>query len=666
MADNGRAAAAAAHNDDDDESVAVDAPSGDDSNESSNDLAGDDLDDVESGNDSEEALVAHHQEEEKQQASRKTKKRSAGAAAVAAVDAPPDKRARKAGASSAAPVPAAASHGPVLTPADLDTAQQFMDNCKCPRDIGRVIGRFATLANIKAVEWMNWYSVLLVPTIRELLLPRNPPSKHRLQQEHLELVILVQRVVTVVRSRVIPSSSLNKLHDEVRQLLKTADKCFPNDNGCVSPNMHLALHLRSQILDYGPPSGFWCMPYERMNGLLTRIPASRSAPAISTAKRALQLIVLSGLCSNNSAVSFGRTVDQVLPAPLGAGFTHALHVQRHNNGTQHVYSFTADDHGRQAQQNLIGWRDGTLMHAVNGNEAFPGWLLNSRRRDPIDVSLLDLPATGLEANRKAFATLSLSEKVLDDLFKIPHVKACLRSHYLEAYKAESLLPYLEKLRPPGLSKKAAAVYNRDIASLRGDTLAEKARQHALAHAGVIQWLDDPAVFSPTVRIYDKLMFAGESFDSVLSSGDSNNSYVAVAFDTPSDKPDQPSKKYLWYGRVSYFVEHTFNRSVHSYAAVRYYCNVNKDYSIAVGMKARYTDKRLPVPLCSELAQSSFTQFPVISRTFHPPHTLDLVPVHRLMHRWIPSPIRDPVKKDKPDEYRSTLQHACPVPTRIHM
>ena len=293
------------------------------------------------------------------------------------------------------------------------------------------------------------------------------------------------------------------------------------------------------------------------------------------------------------------------------------------------------------------------MHDVNGNEAFPGWLLNSRRREPIDVSLFDLPSSSLEANRKAFATLSLWKEVLSDLFKIPHVKACLRSHYLEAYKTESLLPYVEKLRPPALSKKA---YEVDIGFLRGDTVTKAAREKALIHPAVIKWRDDVAVFSPTVRIYDKLMFAGESFDSVLSSADSNNSYVAVAFEAPGD-----NTKYHWHGRVSYFVEH----SKHSYAAVRYYHNVNKNAksSNATGMKVRYA----AAGLSSALAQSSFTEFPVISKAYHQEHTLDLVPVHRLMHRWIPSPIRDPTRGKKgSDKYKSTLQHACPVPTRIHI
>lgn len=36
----------------------------------------------------------------------------------------------------------------------------------------------------------------------------------------------------------------------------------------MSPNMHLHLHLKECIVDYGPVYAFWCFAYERFNGLL--------------------------------------------------------------------------------------------------------------------------------------------------------------------------------------------------------------------------------------------------------------------------------------------------------------------------------------------------------------------------------------------------------------
>ena len=33
-------------------------------------------------------------------------------------------------------------------------------------------------------------------------------------------------------------------------------------------NLHLHLHLKDTILDFGPSRAFWCFPFERYNGIL--------------------------------------------------------------------------------------------------------------------------------------------------------------------------------------------------------------------------------------------------------------------------------------------------------------------------------------------------------------------------------------------------------------
>ena len=174
-----------------------------------------------------------------------------------------------ASAAAAAPRAHIASEVAVLSKSDLEFLQLFMDHSKCPRDIGRILKRLSTLSKIKAIEWLNWFSIFAVPTIRELMRTgsgRAFKSRHpALTGQHLQIFILLQRIVLAVRSYTFDASRLSDLHADIIAALRQMELQFPKDVGCVSPNMHLALHLRSQILDYGPPSGFWCMPYERMN-----------------------------------------------------------------------------------------------------------------------------------------------------------------------------------------------------------------------------------------------------------------------------------------------------------------------------------------------------------------------------------------------------------------
>jgi len=34
----------------------------------------------------------------------------------------------------------------------------------------------------------------------------------------------------------------------------------------ATPNMHMHLHLKDCLLDYGPLYSFWCFPFKRLNG----------------------------------------------------------------------------------------------------------------------------------------------------------------------------------------------------------------------------------------------------------------------------------------------------------------------------------------------------------------------------------------------------------------
>ena len=49
---------------------------------------------------------------------------------------------------------------------------------------------------------------------------------------------------------------------------------FLDVNGptACTPNMHLHLHLKECLFDYGPPYAFWCYAYERYNGMLGNFP----------------------------------------------------------------------------------------------------------------------------------------------------------------------------------------------------------------------------------------------------------------------------------------------------------------------------------------------------------------------------------------------------------
>ena len=51
--------------------------------------------------------------------------------------------------------------------------------------------------------------------------------------------------------------------------------------------MHIHCHLRDCVMDFGPISGFWLFPYERLNGILGELPSNNRSIEIQLMKRFL-------------------------------------------------------------------------------------------------------------------------------------------------------------------------------------------------------------------------------------------------------------------------------------------------------------------------------------------------------------------------------------------
>jgi len=383
--------------------------------------------------------------------------------------------------------------------------------------------------------------------------------------------------------------------------------------------MHLALHLRSQILDYGPPSGFWCMPYERMNGLLTRGPSSRSAAAVSTAQRAIKLIIMAA------------QGDRGVHAPLQShpGFTHSVRSSGQGNGNQHFYQFTADAMGRDARRRLVGWRNGSLGHEVRGDESFPGQLFMLRRGLRPHTARLSavadgpsvgaLPAPGKERRRRS------------RLVSMSHVQACIHSHYLVAYQDD----LLARLPSP-------AAKNGFLAMDHGDQLK---------HPAALEWF---ATFDDHIQIFDQLMLAGETFGSDVAPY-GLNSYASVFFKDDQGSRSRATTYTRWCGRVSFYIEHKYAKVVHRFAMMRWYDWVGQS-------NARKGEAKDFIPAMSfhfkdcGIDHSTFATAPVVTTSFTPTHTGDLVPVQRIASRWIPSfTFNDRARAPK-------HQHVCIIPS----
>ena len=99
----------------------------------------------------------------------------------------------------------------------------------------------------------------------------------------------------------ISREEVNRAHELLVMFCKTFQSLLGEEN-CV-PNMHMHLHLRSCIKDYGPIYSFWCYSFEIYNGILGSFHTNNHAITITLARKFLSRVST----YNNLPSSYGLT-----------------------------------------------------------------------------------------------------------------------------------------------------------------------------------------------------------------------------------------------------------------------------------------------------------------------------------------------------------------------
>ena len=150
-----------------------------------------------------------------------------------------------------------------LTAANLVTIR-----CKvfqCPVNIGRLPANISTgYGGFTANQWSNWITIFS-PVVLKGLLP----------DSHLRCWLLFVGACWMLRKICIKSSEISSADLFLLQFCRLFEEIY-GPKYCT-PNMHLHVHLKECLLDYGPLHAFWCYAFERFNGILGSIHTNRKA-----------------------------------------------------------------------------------------------------------------------------------------------------------------------------------------------------------------------------------------------------------------------------------------------------------------------------------------------------------------------------------------------------
>lgn len=161
----------------------------------------------------------------------------------------------------------------ILSIEDLRKIQEKVDNIKTPPKLGRIPHKIlSNFSSLTADQWKNWIFVYSLYTLHGIL-----PDAH---------YTCWSIFVDACRSLLRPSLSLSELNRADEKFLEfciSFERLYGKE--FTTPNMHLHLHIRECVLDYGPVYAFWCFPFERFNGILGSFQKNWMLPELQMLKK---------------------------------------------------------------------------------------------------------------------------------------------------------------------------------------------------------------------------------------------------------------------------------------------------------------------------------------------------------------------------------------------
>ena len=143
----------------------------------------------------------------------------------------------------------------LISKSDDQNMQDTVDRNRVPVNIGRIPHKVVSqVSSLTADQWKNWVLIYSIPALCSIQ-PR----------EHLECWSLFVTARSLILKPIINIDDVIKGDDKITQFCKCYEQLYGKSK--CTPNMHLHLHLKQCLLDYGPVHSFWCFPFERFNGI---------------------------------------------------------------------------------------------------------------------------------------------------------------------------------------------------------------------------------------------------------------------------------------------------------------------------------------------------------------------------------------------------------------
>ena len=144
----------------------------------------------------------------------------------------------------------------LLTKESLQEMERRISSFTVPNSLGRLpINISSNHGGYTSSQWQSWIT-LYSPVVLKGLLPN----------AHYQCWLLFVRACSILSRRIIKDSEVATADLLLLNFCKKFELLYGKDN--CTPNLHMHLHIKDCLLDYGPSHALWCYSFERYNGML--------------------------------------------------------------------------------------------------------------------------------------------------------------------------------------------------------------------------------------------------------------------------------------------------------------------------------------------------------------------------------------------------------------
>ena len=203
----------------------------------------------------------------------------------------------------------------LLTESNLSKLDVLISKFIVPRNVGRLPTHIkSNYLSFKASQWSSW-TIIYSPILLKDILPH----------AHYKCWLLFVRATTILCRRMLTYADVDTADKLLENFCKSVETIYGR-NHCT-PNMHLHLHIKRTLLDFGPAHATWCFSFERYNQLVGSASTNNKSIESQFMKRFLKTQIIHSLARNIE----DQELLEILPNSDGVTYKPSSHLTSEND-----------------------------------------------------------------------------------------------------------------------------------------------------------------------------------------------------------------------------------------------------------------------------------------------------------------------------------------------